>query len=66
MAHNEGKTKKEAREQNSADEGSSSVDAIDSINELILDLLLCSVQKAISYLQEVIQRLIENCMKSHR
>lgn len=33
---------------------------------IILDLLLSSVQKAISYLQEEIPRLIKNCMKSHQ
>ncbi len=33
---------------------------------IVLDLLLSSVQKAISYLQEEIPRLIKNCMKSHQ
>jgi len=33
---------------------------------IILDLLLSSVLKAISYLQEEIPRLIKNCMKSHQ
>ena len=35
MAHKEGKTNKEARGQNPADEGKSSVDAIDCINDEI-------------------------------
>lgn len=33
---------------------------------IVLDLLLSSVQKTISYLQEEIPRLIKNCMKSHQ